>query len=327
MKVLEPVNIQNPKSNRDRKKRRIAHRAAAQTPAPGWPKRTGGYEDTAPRPDSPAQGTAPAQRLKGRINASSRQGLTPPGRREPRHPPHLADEPRDEQQHQDAVVVPAVAQEAVGHEGGEEGDVPVGLLHLHLAQLHLDGLREAQGQGSPPRPLPSPAHPSPFGILKSRNRFPPAGTQQTAGAPAATGNISHCDQPVPCGGAWGRVPSSGPTPGAGHAVCLRSQAFLLSSQRSQRDKTNAHAVSSAHAPSQENSPFYTAVPDFGMPRRRQEHPDKSLVSTASMSRAGQLRELCPGVTPAARGIAAPSLAPTRWCRASVPLLREPRGRE
>lgn len=60
----------------------------------------------------------------------------------PRHQSHLADEPGDEQQHKDAVVVPAVAQEAVGHEGGEEGDVPVRLLHLHLAQLHLDGLQD-----------------------------------------------------------------------------------------------------------------------------------------------------------------------------------------
>lgn len=75
-------------------------------------------------------------------------------------------------------MVPSVAQEAVGHEGGEEGDVPVGLLHLHLAQLHLNGLQETHSQGSPLGPLPRPVHPSPFSILQSQNLFPP-GTQLT----------------------------------------------------------------------------------------------------------------------------------------------------
>lgn len=182
--------------------------------------------------------------------------------------------------------------------------MPVGLLHLHLAQLHLDGLREAQGQGSPPRPPPSPAHPSPFSILKSRNRFPPAGTQRTAGAPAATGNISHCDQPVPCSGAWGGVPSSGPTPGAGHTVWLRSQAFLLSSQRPQRNKTNAHAVSSAHAPSQDNSPFCTAVPHSGMSRRRQEHPDSRRLPQPARAGLASSESCAPG-SPLPRGESPP----------------------
>lgn len=33
---------------------------------------------------------------------------------------HLADEPGDEQEHQDAVVISAVTEEGVRHEGGEE---------------------------------------------------------------------------------------------------------------------------------------------------------------------------------------------------------------
>ena len=53
---------------------------------------------------------------------------------------YLADEPGDEQQHQDAVVVSAVTQERLGHEGGQKRDVSVGLTHLHLPQLHLNGL-------------------------------------------------------------------------------------------------------------------------------------------------------------------------------------------
>lgn len=53
---------------------------------------------------------------------------------------HLADEPWDEQQHQDAVMVSSVTKEGLGHEGGEERHVSVGLTHLHLPQLHLDGL-------------------------------------------------------------------------------------------------------------------------------------------------------------------------------------------
>lgn len=61
-------------------------------------------------------------------------------------------------------MVPSMAQEAIGHEGCEEGDVPVGLLHLHLPQLHLDGLQETRGQGSPLSPLPSPLRSSPFSI-------------------------------------------------------------------------------------------------------------------------------------------------------------------
>lgn len=56
-------------------------------------------------------------------------------------------------------MVPAMPQEAVRHEGGEEGDVAVGLLNLHLAQLHLNGLQGTHSQnffavlcatGSPP---------------------------------------------------------------------------------------------------------------------------------------------------------------------------------
>lgn len=82
----------------------------------------------------------PAPRLP---KASARS--LPPSHTRP--PSYLADEPRDQQEHQDAVVVPAVPQEAVRHEGGEEGDVAVGLLHLHLAQLHLDGLQGVWGKG------------------------------------------------------------------------------------------------------------------------------------------------------------------------------------
>lgn len=62
-------------------------------------------------------------------------------------PVYLADEPGHEQQHQDAVVVSTVTKEGLGHEGGEERNVSVGLTHLHLPQLHLDGLNtEEKGE-------------------------------------------------------------------------------------------------------------------------------------------------------------------------------------
>lgn len=54
--------------------------------------------------------------------------------------PYLANETRHEQEHQDTVVVPTWAKEAVGHEGCQQGHVPVGLRHLHLPQFHLNGL-------------------------------------------------------------------------------------------------------------------------------------------------------------------------------------------
>lgn len=126
-------------------------------------------------------------------------------------------------------MVASMAQEAVGHEGCEEGDVPVGLLHLHLPQLHLDGLQETQGQGSPLSPLPSPLRSSPFSILQSRRLFP-ARTQLTPHSLAVTGNISHYDQRVLCGGAQGLVWSSALTPGTGYTMYLCSQAFFLSCQ-------------------------------------------------------------------------------------------------
>lgn len=87
-------------------------------------------------------------------------------------------------------MVPSMAQEAIGHEGCEEGDVPVGLLHLHLPQLHLDGLQETRGQGSPLSPLPSPLRSSPFSISQSWRVFP-ARTQLTPHSLAVTGNIYH----------------------------------------------------------------------------------------------------------------------------------------
>lgn len=37
-------------------------------------------------------------------------------------------------------MVPTRTKEAVWHEGCQQGHVPVGLGHLHLPQLHLDGL-------------------------------------------------------------------------------------------------------------------------------------------------------------------------------------------
>lgn len=53
---------------------------------------------------------------------------------------YLADESGDEQQHQDAVVVSAMTKEGLWHEGGQQRDVSIGLTHLHLPQLHLNGL-------------------------------------------------------------------------------------------------------------------------------------------------------------------------------------------
>lgn len=38
-------------------------------------------------------------------------------------------------------MIAAVAEEGLRHEGGQEGNVPVGLAHLHLPQLHLNGLQ------------------------------------------------------------------------------------------------------------------------------------------------------------------------------------------
>lgn len=37
-------------------------------------------------------------------------------------------------------MVAAVTEEGLGHEGGQKRDVSVGLTHLHLPQLHLNGL-------------------------------------------------------------------------------------------------------------------------------------------------------------------------------------------
>lgn len=55
---------------------------------------------------------------------------------------HLADEPGDEQQHQDAVVVSTMTKEGLGHEGGQQRNMSVGLNHFHLPQLHLNGLTQ-----------------------------------------------------------------------------------------------------------------------------------------------------------------------------------------
>lgn len=57
---------------------------------------------------------------------------------------YLADESGNEQQHQDAVVISSVTQEGLGHEGGQQRDVSVSLTHLHLPQLHLNGLKTTQ---------------------------------------------------------------------------------------------------------------------------------------------------------------------------------------
>lgn len=54
--------------------------------------------------------------------------------------PYLANETRHQQQHQDTVVVPTWPKEAVGHEGCQQGCVPIGLGHLHLPQFHLNCL-------------------------------------------------------------------------------------------------------------------------------------------------------------------------------------------
>lgn len=54
--------------------------------------------------------------------------------------PYLADEPGDEQKNQDTIMISAVTEEGVGHEGGEEGHLSVGLSYLHFPQLHLNGL-------------------------------------------------------------------------------------------------------------------------------------------------------------------------------------------
>lgn len=56
---------------------------------------------------------------------------------------YLANEPGDEQEHQYAVVVSTVTEEGIGHEGGEEGHLSVGLSHFHFPQFHLDGLETA----------------------------------------------------------------------------------------------------------------------------------------------------------------------------------------
>lgn len=54
---------------------------------------------------------------------------------------YLANEPRDKQEHQYAVVVSTVTEEGVWHEGGEEGYLSVRLSHFHFPQLHLNGLQ------------------------------------------------------------------------------------------------------------------------------------------------------------------------------------------
>lgn len=67
-------------------------------------------------------------------------------------PCHLADESGDEQKHQDAVVISAVTEEGVRHEGGEERHLLVELSHLHFPQLHLDGLQDTGRSESPRTP-------------------------------------------------------------------------------------------------------------------------------------------------------------------------------
>ena len=37
-------------------------------------------------------------------------------------------------------MVPTGPKETVGHEGGEQGHMPIGLGHLHLPQFHLNCL-------------------------------------------------------------------------------------------------------------------------------------------------------------------------------------------
>lgn len=53
---------------------------------------------------------------------------------------HLADEPRDEQQHQNAVVISTMTEEGVRHERGKERYLSVGLSHFHFPQFHLNRL-------------------------------------------------------------------------------------------------------------------------------------------------------------------------------------------
>lgn len=80
---------------------------------------------------------------------ATQAGIQRKGNLAPGALPYLAHQPGKQQQHQHTVVVPAMPQEAVGQEGSQQGDVPVGLLHLHLAQLHFDGL---QGKNAPMGP-------------------------------------------------------------------------------------------------------------------------------------------------------------------------------
>lgn len=53
---------------------------------------------------------------------------------------HLADEPRDEQQCQDAVIIASVFQEGLRHEGDQQWHLSVSLSHLHFTQLHFYSL-------------------------------------------------------------------------------------------------------------------------------------------------------------------------------------------
>lgn len=87
--------------------------------------------------------------MKKVASHATQAGIQRKGNLAPGALPYLAHQPGKQQQHQHTVVVPAVPQEAVGQEGSEQGDVPVGLLHLHLAQLHFDGL---QGKSAPMGP-------------------------------------------------------------------------------------------------------------------------------------------------------------------------------
>lgn len=43
-------------------------------------------------------------------------------------------------------MISAVTEEGVGHEGGEEGHLSVGLSYLHFPQLHLNGLWRRTGE-------------------------------------------------------------------------------------------------------------------------------------------------------------------------------------
>lgn len=53
---------------------------------------------------------------------------------------YLTDESGYQEQHEDAVVVSSVSQERLRHERRQQRHLTVGLIHLHLAELHLDGL-------------------------------------------------------------------------------------------------------------------------------------------------------------------------------------------